>query len=101
MDQLDQLPGILEEMQAAMLQKSKDFREHNTIHVNTKAEMEDYFKADGFKGFVVIPYAGTEQNEKELADLKISIRCLLPGPKAVCAFTHQPTEQVAVIARAY
>lgn len=100
MDQLDQIPTILEEIQNRLYTDAKSFLDKNTIVVKTQSELLAHFEKGG-SGMVKIPYLDDPAVEKELAKHQISVRCLLDCEQQPCAFSQKPTRTIAVIAKAY
>ena len=66
----------LDDVQAKLLKTSKDFRQNNTIHVNSKAELIDTLNST--PGFVTCYWSENTSDEIEIKDLtKATLRCYL------------------------
>ena len=107
-------PALLGEIQDALLQRARSFREAHTVAVAGAAALEEYFRDDASAGFAVAPMAeGAEQDESFqtlLKRLKVSPRCILgmngdgtvaAGGSSTCAFTGASGAAPMVFARAY
>ena len=102
-DELGQVVGFLDQIQNTLLEDAKSYRDENTCHLNTKEEVEAYFKNDKkMRGFVIAPFCGAKEIESEWCKANgISARCILPGDKTgACILTGSPAPFV-VFARAY
>ena len=66
----------LDDVQAKLLKTSKDFRQNNTIHVDSKAELIDTLNST--PGFVTCYWSENTSDEIEIKDLtKATLRCYL------------------------
>ena len=102
---------ILEEIQQNYFSQAKTLLEENTnCDISTFAELKEFFtpkNADNPEihgGFAVVKWAGTADDEKKLAKVKASIRCIpenQSGSSGKCIMSGKETTQEVVIAKAY
>ena len=96
-------------MQQAMFDRALAFREANTKRLDTWAEFEANFAADGGLGFVVAHWDGTEETADAInAKTKTTIRCIPLAPLApgddepgVCIYSGKPSTKRVVFGKAY
>jgi len=105
-DFLQQCTETLQEIQNTLLQRATDFREANISDCSNLAEFEKHFSENDQPGWLLTPWAGTNEQEEELSKKhKISIRCLpldqQDGEEAPCVLTGTPTKTKAIWARSY
>lgn len=100
---LDTLITQLDEMQATLLQRARDFQKSNTIEINSEKEFYEFFKNDG--GFALAHWNGSADIEAKVkSDLNVTIRCIpLEGDKTPgkCIFTGETSPQRVIFAKAY
>ena len=93
--------SMLEEMQAAMFKKAKDFRDANTFEVNTYDEM----KARANDGFLLAHWNGDPKIEKQIKDeTKLTTRnrpFSLKQEPGKCIVTGEPSVGRIVFSMAY
>ncbi|MCI0399510.1 MAG: proline--tRNA ligase [Chloroflexi bacterium] len=98
---VDTVRQLLDDIQAAMLEKARQFREANT-HM---PQEYDSFKEAVQDGFARVWWAGTPADEARIKEeTKATIRCFpLDQPEAsgVCFYTGRPGGRMAIFARAY
>ncbi len=73
------IAGILDEIQANLLQRARDFRAAHTREINTRDEFYDFFKGsqDKLAGFVMAHWAGDPAVEQKLREeLAVTVRCI-------------------------
>lgn len=97
---LDQIPQILKEIQDGMYQKAKERLDASIVSLDSQEALIAHFDG-GATGFVKVAYAGSVEHEQMLAEHQVSIRCLLDAPRSKCVFTGKDTTKVALIAKAY
>jgi prolyl-tRNA synthetase len=94
---------LLDEIQANLLQRSKDFRAERTTIANSYDELKQALEEKG--GFVYAHWDGTTETELKIKEeTKATIRCLpLEGEKEVgtCIVTGKPSAQRVIFAKAY
>lgn len=95
--------AILEQMQANLLQRAKDFQQKNTVVIKNKDDFYQHFEANG--GFAYAHWNGSAEVEAQLKrDLSVTIRCI-PFTHATeagqCIFTGEPSPQQVVFAKTY
>ena len=99
--------GILDEIQAGMLERAREFRAAHTYQANSRDEFYDYFKGNQEQttGFVMAHWADDAEVEQKLReDLAVTVRCIpsdAPEELGICPFTGKPSRQRAVFARSY
>jgi prolyl-tRNA synthetase len=104
--------GLLEEIQAGLLQRATVFRDANMIRITDKAAFEAFFtpknpnQPEIHGGFAVVDWAGSAEDEDALQkQLGVTIRCLPFGGEwkvpGTCFHTGQPSTQRVIFAKAY
>ena len=96
----DRLRALLVEIQDNMLRQATEFRDANTRHAQTYEEFKEILEQK--RGFVVVPWDGTEETEQKIKeDTKATIR-LLPFERqeGKDPVSGKPG-QTAIFARAY
>jgi prolyl-tRNA synthetase len=97
------IAAMLREMQDAMFQKARAFRDANTLEVNSYDEFRQKIEEPG--GFLLAHWDGTRETEDRIAaETKATIRCIPFDRKAepgACMVTGKPSEERVVFARAY
>lgn len=96
----------LEQMQTALFEKAKAYRDSRVHRLETKEEIYDFFKTHQGAtdlGFVSAHFALNEQEEKQLKqELGVTVRCLpFEEEKGVCPFTNRESARRAIYAKAY
>ncbi|KIC72575.1 Proline--tRNA ligase [Neochlamydia sp. TUME1] len=113
--QIEQIPTeslrLLEEIQSALYQQAKKFRDGNIRRdIHTFDEMKSFFTPSNLDkpkihgGFVLAKWCGEEGTEKMLDELKVSIRCLpmhQSGTQGHCILTGKPATLDAIFAKSY
>ena len=99
---------LLDTMQRELLERAHLLRTKRSRVINSLAEFEQFFKDGG--GFAWVHWAGTDEQEEEMAKrFETTIRCI-PLPNQIpaeaqgtgtCILTGQPSAQRVVMARAY
>lgn len=106
-----QLPGLLDEIQGALLARATAFRDAHTRSIDTKEEFYAFFtpqnanKPEIHGGFALAHWNGSAAVEEQIkADLKVTIRCIpfedAPEP-GLCPFTGEPSRQRVIWAKSY
>ena len=96
--------AMLDEVQAALLQRASEFRQANTHSgIGDYEEFKEVLAEQG--GFLRVHWAGTNEDEDRIKEeTKATIRCYPleteEGPGR-CFYTGQETECIAIFARAY
>jgi prolyl-tRNA synthetase len=101
---IDQLiTDLLDEIQQNMYQKALQFREQNTIPVNTWEEFKEVIASKG--GFVSAHWDGTPETEEKIKDeTKATIRCIPLNntlEEGKCIYSGKPSRQRVLFAVAY
>jgi prolyl-tRNA synthetase len=94
---------MLKEMQTALFNKAKKFRDDNTREVDGYDEFKKLIEEPG--GFLLAHWDGTGETEKRIADeTKATIRCIPFDRKpeiGKCILTGKPSQGRVVFAKAY
>jgi len=106
-----QIPAILDEIQATLLERATAFRDSQMKVIESKEEFYAFFtpkKADKPEihgGFALAHWNGSAAIEEQVkTDLKVTIRCIPfeDAPEAgTCIFTGEPSRQRVVWAKSY
>jgi prolyl-tRNA synthetase len=95
--------SLLVEIQKAMFERARDFRERNTHFAANYDQFREIIETQ--RGFVVGPWAGSADDEGRIKnDTKATLRCMpldQTEPAGPCFFTGQPAKRTAYFARAY
>lgn len=93
----------LDDLQANLLQRAKEFQKKNTVVINSEKEFYDFFKDDG--GFALAHWNGDPAIEEKLKkELSVTIRCIpfeYKGQSGKCIFTGEDSAQPVIFAKAY
>jgi prolyl-tRNA synthetase len=107
---VEQVPSILEEMQANLFAKALAFREENTVTIDSKDELYAYFtptnksKPEIHGGFALAHWDRDPQWEEQLKnDLKVTVRCIPEetGESGTCIFSGNLSPGRVVLAKSY
>ena len=107
---VEQVPSILEEMQANLFARALAFREENTVIIDSKDELYEYFtpknksKPEIHGGFALAHWDRDPQWEEQLKnDLKVTVRCIPEenGESGTCIFSGNPSPCRVVLAKSY
>ena len=100
---VDQVQGLLEEIQQSLFDRALSFREENTYKVDTWIEFTESLENRG--GFILAHWDGSSETEEEIKKLtKATIRCIplnAPEEEGQCILTGKPSKQRVIFARAY
>jgi prolyl-tRNA synthetase len=95
--------AMLKDMQAALFERARKFRDANTFEVNSYDEFKQKIEEPG--GFLLAPWDGTRETEDRIAaETKATIRCIpsnLPKEPGKDLVTGQPSPGRVVFAKAY
>jgi prolyl-tRNA synthetase len=93
---------LLDDIQANIFKKAKDFRDSHIVKVDTYEEFKEQIEKGGF---ILAHWDGTTETEEKIKEeTKATIRCIpLEGDKTpgVCMVTGKPSAQRVIFARAY
>lgn len=96
---VDRLPALLDEMQRALFESARAFRELNTGTAHTLAELEAHFAEK--RGFVAVPWDGNAEFEAEVKEKTgATMRCV-PLDQGAWPGLARDGQDVALFARAY
>jgi prolyl-tRNA synthetase len=109
---VESVSATLEEIQQNLFDRAKKLREDNTRFIDNGDEFRAFFtptnaeQPETHGGFAVSHWIDEPEVQKQLADLKVTVRCLpyddqLAGEPGKCIFTGQPSGKRAVFAKAY
>jgi prolyl-tRNA synthetase len=97
------ITDLLDEIQQNMYQKALNFRNQNTIPVNTWDEFKEVIASKG--GFVSAHWDGTPETEEKIKDeTKATIRCIPLNntlEEGKCIYSGKPSRQRVLFAVAY
>ena len=93
----------LKEMQTALFERSRKFRDDNTRTVDSYDDFKKQIEDPG--GFLLAHWDGTRETEDRIAaETKATIRCIPdsgPAEPGKCMVTGQPSARRVVFAKAY
>lgn len=99
----NEVPYLLENIQEKLYEQAKNFQTENTREAADISEMIKILDEQG--GFVKVPWAGSEVDEKKIQDeTKATIRIISDEKlqkKAKCFYTGKETDTLVYFARAY
>lgn len=102
-DIVEEISGLLVEIQDNIYQKAKSFRESHITEVETYAEFKDVLDEKG--GFISAHWDGSSETEDQIKEqTKATIRCIpLAGKpeEGSCMVTGKPSAQRVLFAKAY
>ena len=108
--------GIVETLQSiqdSLLKRARDFRNENTVEIDSMDEFKSYFTPENKNepeihgGFALVHWAGGVEDEEALQqELKVTVRCIpkdkkLRGGPGTCIYTGQPAEGRVIFAKSY
>lgn len=100
---VDHVAALLDEIQVAMFNKAKTFRDSHITKVDTWAEFERVLEEKG--GFIAAHWDGTPETEEEIkAKTKATIRCIPLNneqEEGQCVLTGKPSKERVLFAKAY
>jgi len=101
------IPGILDDIQANLLHKAKQFRAQHTHKIDSKKDFYDFFSSsdDIHGGFALSHWSEDAAVEEQIKnDLNVTIRCIpldAPQEEGRCPFTAKPSRRRVIYAKAY
>ncbi len=99
----NELPQLLADYQADLLQRARDFHAANTHFADTYDEFKAVLEKEG--GFLLAPWCGDGACEKQVnADTGATIRVIpfdSPAEEGKCLVDGRPSERRVLFARAY
>ena len=108
---IDFFTDTLDENQDNILQRALNFREENTVEIDSEEEFYAFFTPENsgqpeiHGGFAMAHYSGEPELEAKLQnDLKVTVRCIpqRENPASgTCIFTGKPSAQRVVFAKSY
>jgi len=109
-----QAAGMLDSIQKNLLQRATEFRDANTLAIDSKDEFYAFFtpkdsaKPEIHGGFALAHWNGSREVEERIKnDLKVTIRCIPfddlanPPEPGTCPFTGNPSPRRVYWAKAY
>ncbi len=97
------IAGLLKEMQQALFEKAKAYRDANTYEVDTYEDFKKKLEEPG--GFLLAHWDGTRTSEDRIAaETKATIRCIpdqFAAQPGKCILTGEPSARRVVFAKAY
>ena len=109
---LQQVPGILGEIQNTLLARATAFRDEHMTRIDSKDDFVAFFSPKNEKkpeihgGFALCHWAGSNEDEEALAkEYKVTLRCIPDGDEfaeeGTCFLTGKPSSRRVVFAKAY
>lgn len=110
---LENIAGILQEIQKKLLDRATAFREENTHEISTVEQFKELFSKDENKqiqgGFAVAYWSEDAVNHPLLSEYKVTPRCiplledntLETYPEGSCLFTGVKTNRKVIFAKSY
>ena len=103
--------SILDEMQAGLLKRARDFREENSKRIDSADDFRAFFTPENANqpeihgGFAWSHFCGNPELEDQLQkELKVTVRCIPYTDEAepgTCIFTGKPSKQRVVFGKSY
>lgn len=97
------IENLLTNIQNNLLQKSIDFREENSHHVDTYEEFKKVLEEKS--GFIYAHWDGTAETEEKIKqETKATIRCIPLNQKqseGYCVYSGKPSKGRVIFAKAY
>jgi len=97
------IPAMLEEVQAGLLTRAREFRDTHTVRVDSLEALVKFF--DTSIGFVVTPWCGRAEDERIVKErTTATTRVILPGsagPEQPCAVCGRPATVEVAWGKAY
>ncbi|HEV2013773.1 MAG TPA: proline--tRNA ligase [Candidatus Dormibacteraeota bacterium] len=97
------IPAMLEEIQAALFTRGREFRDAHTVKLDSLEAMVRFF--DTSIGFVITPWCGGEEDERTVNDqTKATTRVIVAGSEGKgrpCAVCGRPATVEVVWGKAY
>ncbi len=95
--------ALLDDIQVALLEKAKKFRDDNSHHVDTYDEFKQVLEEKG--GFIYAHWDGTAETEEAIKqETKATIRCI-PADQTKedgkCIYSGKPSARRVIFAKAY
>jgi prolyl-tRNA synthetase len=104
-------PGILEDIQRTLLARATEYRDANTVKIDSKEDFYAFFtpknseKPEIHGGFALAHWNGSREVEEKIKDdLKVTIRCIpfdAPEEDGKCILTGEPSKRRVVWAKSY
>lgn len=108
---VQKVAGVLDEIQNAMFERAKEFRDSHVRKIDTKEEFYEFFtpqnkdKPEIHGGFALSHWNGSAEVEEKIKnDLNVTIRCIpFDGPpeNGRCVITGEPSERRVVFGKSY
>ncbi len=102
-DLVERIPALLEEIQESLLKEAETYLKDHMSEADAKEELIERLETLG--GFVRVPWAGEEGDEKRLQEeTKATLRVVDERPlekEMPCVLTGKMTKQAVWVARAY
>lgn len=101
-DLINQISGLLEDIQTSLLAKAEAFKAQKTRPIDTMAEFEAFFEQDS--GFALCHWNEAAIGHELLTKHKVTPRCIPIDARqepGVCLFTGLPSHKRVVFAKSY
>lgn len=104
----EKVPSILDEIQKNLLRKATEFRDANTVEINSHKEFYEFFKGKEDEiggGFALCHWNRDPAFEKKVKEeLNVTIRCIphhMKQDEGCCLFTGEKSPSRVLFARSY
>jgi prolyl-tRNA synthetase len=103
--------NLLDEIQAGLLKRARDFKEANTVRIDDKKEFYDFFtprnpeKPEIHGGFALCHFSGDPAVEETVKnDLQVTVRCIpldAPEEEGKCIISGKPSRRRVIFGKSY
>jgi len=105
------ISSLLDDIQASLYIKARDFREKHTVRIDSKDEFYSFFtpknadKPEIHGGFALCHFGGDPEVEKKIKDdLGVTVRCIpidAPEEHGTCIISGKPSARRVIFGKAY
>lgn len=94
----------LDDMQAHLFLRAKEFQQKNTVTISNKNDFYDFYNGEG--GFALAHWNGSAEIEAKIKqDLGVTIRCIpfenASSQSSSCIFSGEPSQHQVIFAKSY
>ena len=102
---LQNVSSTLQDVQDSLLKKALEFREKNTVRIDSREEFMRFFSSDEGGGFALCHWNEDPEVETKIKEeLNVTIRCIphhLEEERGRCIFTQEPSPRRVLFAKSY